>query len=118
MTEKLAYPDTAREDVVDTHHGVAAADPYRWLENDVRTDPRVAEFTGWFEEKLAAHDIDALLDYRRQAPHAVLMHPTDEHLLPVFAALGAADDDYSLAIQSLGTYQRSLAMTNYVFGAA
>lgn len=79
-------------------------------------DPRVAEFTGWFEEKLAAHDIDALLDYRRQAPHAVLMHPTDEHLLPVFAALGAADDDYSLAIQSLGTYQRSLAMTNYVFG--
>ncbi|WCM19455.1 dioxygenase [Paraburkholderia bryophila] len=81
-------------------------------------DPRVAEFTDWFEDRLAAHDIDALLDYRRQAPHAVLMHPTDEHLLPVFAALGAADDDYSLAIQSLGTYQRSLAMTNYVFGTA
>ncbi len=79
-------------------------------------DPRVTEFTDWFETKLAAHDIDALLDYRRQAPHAVLMHPTDEHLLPVFAALGAADDDYSLAIQSLGTFQRSLAMTNYVFG--
>ncbi|MDR6412039.1 DODA-type extradiol aromatic ring-opening family dioxygenase [Paraburkholderia terricola] len=81
-------------------------------------DPRVAEFTGWFEDKLAAHDIDALLDYRRQAPHAALMHPTDEHLLPVFAALGAADDDYSLAIQSLGIYQRTLAMTNYVFGSA
>ncbi|RFU43976.1 class III extradiol ring-cleavage dioxygenase [Paraburkholderia sp. DHOC27] len=81
-------------------------------------DPRVIEFTDWFEEKLAAHDIDALLDYRRQAPHAVLMHPTDEHLLPVFAALGAADDDYTLAIQSLGTYQKSLAMTNYVFGTA
>ncbi len=81
-------------------------------------DPRVAEFTDWFEEKLTARDIDALLDYRRQAPHAVLMHPTDEHLLPVFAALGAADDDYSLTIQSLGTYQRALAMTNYVFGSA
>lgn len=81
-------------------------------------DPRVAEFTDWFEDKLVARNIDALLDYRRQAPHAVLMHPTDEHLLPVFAALGAADDDYSLAIQSLGTYQRSLAMTNYVFGTA
>ncbi|AJY28571.1 catalytic LigB subunit of aromatic ring-opening dioxygenase family protein [Burkholderia thailandensis 34] len=81
-------------------------------------DPRVAEFTGWFEEKLAARDIDALLDYRRQAPHAALMHPTDEHLLPVFAALGAADDDYRLRIQSLGTYQRVLAMTNYVFDPA
>jgi 4,5-DOPA dioxygenase extradiol len=81
-------------------------------------DPRVSEFTDWFEAKLAAHDTDALLDYRRQAPHAVLMHPTDEHLLPVFAALGAADDDYALGIQSLGTYQKALAMTNYVFGTA
>ncbi|MBN3725819.1 DODA-type extradiol aromatic ring-opening family dioxygenase [Burkholderia sp. Ac-20379] len=78
-------------------------------------DPSVAEFTGWFEDKLARRDIDALLDYRAQAPHAVRMHPTDEHLLPVFAALGAADDDYQLGIQSLGTYQRVLAMTNYVF---
>jgi 4,5-DOPA dioxygenase extradiol len=46
------------------------------------------------------------------------MHPSDEHLLPVFAALGAAPDDYRLDIQSLGTYQRSLAMTNYVFDGA
>jgi len=81
-------------------------------------DPRVAEFTAWFEARLAARDIDALLDYRRQAPHAALMHPTDEHLLPVFVALGAADDDYTLGVQSLGTYQRALAMTNYVFGSA
>ncbi|WP_296663205.1 class III extradiol ring-cleavage dioxygenase [Paraburkholderia sp.] len=81
-------------------------------------DPRVAEFTDWFEAHLAARDIDALLDYRRRAPHAQLMHPTDEHLLPVFTALGAADDDYTLGIQSLGTYQRALAMTNYVFGVS
>lgn len=81
-------------------------------------DPRVAEFTEWFENHLAARDIDALLDYRQRAPHAALMHPTDEHLLPVFAALGAADDDYTLGVQSLGTYQRALAMTNYVFGSA
>lgn len=78
-------------------------------------DPRVTEFTDWFETRLAGHDIDALLDYRRQAPHAVSMHPTDEHLLPVFAALGAAGDDYQMRIQPLGTYQRVLAMTNYVF---
>ncbi|PLZ01420.1 dioxygenase [Burkholderia sp. WAC0059] len=80
-------------------------------------DPHVAEFTGWFEDRLRERDLDALLDYRRRAPHAQWMHPTDEHLLPVFAALGAADDDYGLTIQSLGTYQRALAMTNYVFGA-
>lgn len=78
-------------------------------------DPRVAEFTDWFETRLAERDIEAVLDYRRRAPHAALMHPTDEHLLPVYSALGAADDDYSLDIQSLGTFQRALAMTNYVF---
>jgi 4,5-DOPA dioxygenase extradiol len=78
-------------------------------------DPRVAEFTDWFETHLAARDIDALLDYRRLAPHAVSMHPSDEHLLPVFAALGAAGDEYQMRIQPLGTYQRMLAMTNYVF---
>jgi 4,5-DOPA dioxygenase extradiol len=71
-----------------------------------------------FEAKLAERDVDALLDYRRLAPHAALMHPSDEHLLPVFAALGAAPDDYRVGIQSLGTYQRSLAMTNYVFDGA
>lgn len=81
-------------------------------------DPIVAEFTDWIEARLAARDIGALLDYRRQAPHAAHMHPTDEHLLPVFAALGAADDHYRLGIQALGTYDRALAMTNYVFEAA
>lgn len=96
-------------------HNLRAAD---FSARPADADPRVAEFTDWFEARLAAHDIDALLDYRRQAPHAALMHPTDEHLLPVFAALGAADDDYTLGIQSLGTYQKALAMTNYVFGTA
>ncbi|WP_116135370.1 DODA-type extradiol aromatic ring-opening family dioxygenase [Trinickia diaoshuihuensis] len=78
-------------------------------------DPRVAQFTDWFESRLAERDVQALLDYRLRAPHAALMHPTDEHLLPVFAALGAASDDYTLDIQSLGTFQKALAMTNYVF---
>jgi prolyl oligopeptidase len=29
----LAYPDAARGDTVDVHHGQAVADPYRWMEN-------------------------------------------------------------------------------------
>ena len=38
---RLAYPETRRVDLVETQFGVAVADPYRWLENDVRTDPEV-----------------------------------------------------------------------------
>jgi prolyl oligopeptidase len=42
----LPYPATERGDTVDEQFGVKVADPYRWLENDVRTDPKVA---AWVE---------------------------------------------------------------------
>ncbi|MFN7030266.1 MAG: S9 family peptidase, partial [Sphingopyxis sp.] len=40
----LAYPDTARGDTVDPQFGVDVADPYRWLEDDVRVNPKVADW--------------------------------------------------------------------------
>jgi prolyl oligopeptidase len=40
----LAYPETRRETVVETQFGEAVADPYRWLENDVRNDPAVRQW--------------------------------------------------------------------------
>jgi 4,5-DOPA dioxygenase extradiol len=52
--------------------------------------PYVRPFIEWFEEKLQQGDLDALLDYRRLAPFAERAHPTDEHLLPLYFALGAA----------------------------
>lgn len=52
----------------------------------------VQDFTGWMGERLAANDVTGLLDYRAAAPHAVENHPTDEHLLPLYVALGAAGD--------------------------
>lgn len=42
----ITYPATDRGDTVDEQFGVKVADPYRWLENDVRTDPKVA---AWVE---------------------------------------------------------------------
>ncbi|HTQ70463.1 MAG TPA: class III extradiol ring-cleavage dioxygenase [Acidocella sp.] len=50
----------------------------------------VTEFSNWMDEKIMAADMDALADYRRLAPHAVEEHPTEEHLLPLHVALGAA----------------------------
>jgi 4,5-DOPA dioxygenase extradiol len=48
-----------------------------------------AEFNEWLADALAGQRRDDLLDYRRRAPHAVRNHPTDEHLIPLYVALGA-----------------------------
>ncbi len=40
----ITYPDTRRVDQVDVQFGVKVADPYRWLENDVREDKAVADW--------------------------------------------------------------------------
>lgn len=44
MTAPIAYPPTRRQDLVEDHFGIAVADPYRWLENDVRNDKEVADW--------------------------------------------------------------------------
>ncbi|MDE8651386.1 prolyl oligopeptidase family serine peptidase [Novosphingobium album (ex Liu et al. 2023)] len=45
---KITYPETRRDDVVEQQFGEAIADPYRWLENDVRNDREVAD---WVERE-------------------------------------------------------------------
>jgi 4,5-DOPA dioxygenase extradiol len=52
-----------------------------------------AEFDEWGRERLAAKDLDALLDFEHASPAGHLAHPRTEHFAPLFVALGAADDD-------------------------
>lgn len=71
------YPETRSDDIVETIFGDEIADPYRWLENDVRNDPEVADWVerqnivtdgyldtlpgnAWYKDKLGK-----LLDYER-----------------------------------------------------
>lgn len=49
----------------------------------------VAEFTDWVFDAVSAERVDNLVDYRRAAPHAEKNHPTEDHFLPLFTALGA-----------------------------
>ena len=77
-----------------------------------------AAFRLWFAQRAAAADWPALLDYRAQAPHAVLMHPTDEHLLPWFVAAGAGGTHApARRIHASLTYG-CLGMDAYAFGDA
>ncbi|MFA7586505.1 MAG: prolyl oligopeptidase family serine peptidase, partial [Novosphingobium sp.] len=73
----ISYPETRREALVEERFGEAIADPYRWLENDVRADGEVAGWIGrqnaltrsqldrlparaWFAERM-----QGLLDHER-----------------------------------------------------
>lgn len=80
--------------------------------------PYVRPFIGWIEQRLAAGDTAALLDYRRQAPFAERAHPTDEHLLPLFVALGAAGEAARSQRLDAGVDLGFLAMDIYRFDAA
>jgi prolyl oligopeptidase len=53
----LRYPETRKVDIVETQFGVKVADPYRWLEDDVRVNPEVA---AWVKAENAV--TDAYLD--------------------------------------------------------
>src|SRR5438132_12032544 len=44
--QPLKYPNTRRVEQVDDYHGTKVADPYRWLETDVRQSKDVA---AWIE---------------------------------------------------------------------
>ena len=59
-------------------------------ELDEAAAPYVQEFARWVEDALVAQDRERLFDYRRQAPQAARAHPSDEHYLPLYFALGAA----------------------------
>jgi prolyl oligopeptidase len=45
---KLNYPVTRKGEAVDVYHGISVADPYRWLEDDVR---KSAEVAAWVAEQ-------------------------------------------------------------------
>jgi 4,5-DOPA dioxygenase extradiol len=64
-----------------------------WARGQGRPEPYAREFQAWVFEKLEEKDLDALLEYRSRSPHGARAHPTDEHFLPLFVALGAAQED-------------------------
>jgi len=72
--------------------------------------PYVLAFSRWIEAALGRGDLPALLAYREQAPHAERAHPTDDHVLPLFFALGAAGDDLNARYLSREVMYGMLAM--------
>jgi len=70
----------------------------------------VTRFDRWLAEALQQRDLDALVHYRTLAPEAGRNHPTEEHLLPLFVALGAGGapvllhSSYTYGVLSMAVY--------------
>jgi len=79
--------------------------------------PPSAAFRTWVHERSTARDWAALFDYRRQAPAAYDMHPSDEHWLPFYVAAGAGGRDaLPVRVHDAVTFG-CLGMDAYAFGA-
>lgn len=74
-----------------TTHNLAAFKPARGA--DYPPPGWSTDFDAWAAEVMAAHDLDALVDFENAAPAGRVAHPRTEHFAPLFVSLGAAGDD-------------------------
>ena len=77
--------------------------------------PHVAAFADWAAERLATLDTAALVDWETNAPQGRRAHPTPEHLLPLFVALGAAGDGARTSVVHRGYQMGALSMDAWRF---
>jgi 4,5-DOPA dioxygenase extradiol len=75
------------------------------------------DFQAWVKARIDGHALDELADYRRLSRDGVRAHPTDEHFLPLFFALGAAPQNYQAERLYDGIEMGALAMDAYRFDA-
>jgi 4,5-DOPA dioxygenase extradiol len=74
----------------------------------------VTEFTAWMNERLERNDSESLVSVYRNAPFATRNHPTEEHLSPLFVAMGAGGASTVKHVH--GSYEYwVLAMDVYAF---
>ena len=78
-------------------------------------EPYVGEFQDWVRDCIDTRDLDRLSGYRRLSAGGARAHPTEEHFLPLFVALGAAAPDYRAERLIAHVEGGVLAMDAYLF---
>ncbi len=79
------------------------------------TPDYVQQFADWIHTQMTGHHTEVLLNYRQTQPSGSRAHPRDEHLLPLFTALGAAGADAQPEAFYRGIYDHVIAMDGYAF---
>ncbi len=82
-----------------------------YFSDDPEAAARSLRFADWMADKVAKGSSEDLLAYRPRAPDAAFAHPKDDHLLPLFVALGAGEDGTPRVIHR--SLDRTMAMDAY-----
>ena len=93
-------------------HNLGALD---WRDPAAPMPPWAAGFAEWMRTRLASGDREALFDWSALAPDARLAHPTTEHLMPLFVALGAAGPAATVETLHRSHEYGSLALDAFAF---
>ncbi|MCP5268095.1 MAG: dioxygenase [Zoogloeaceae bacterium] len=88
---------------------------YRPTSGEVPAPDYIRRFADWIWMQLQRGSSAALLRYRSLAPDAVRAHPSEEHLLPLLVALGAAGNDWRVERLYSGISDHALAMDSFAF---
>jgi len=79
--------------------------------------PKAKDFDDWLGDRIWAGDREALINYRAEAPHAEWAHPTDEHLMPLYVAMGAAGEKAVGRVLHQGIEHGNIGMSAFAFNS-
>lgn len=99
-----AVRELGKEDILvigsgSTVHNLSTVD---WNANKAKE--WAVEFDSWLIEKVEKNDIQALFNYRQTAPYAKLAIPREEHIVPMFIAMGSGNKDKSKLLHQSYAY--------------
>ena len=99
-----------------THNLGDAIGAYRAGRADDPPPEWASAFAAWLTDTIEAGAVGDLLEYRERAPGAVKANPEDDHLMPLYVALGAGDADAPGRRIHESFMYRSLSMDAFAFG--
>lgn len=110
-----ALRDLRQDDVLVLASGNATHNLREMLPDGSAVPGWVTAFASWLRQKVTEGNTEDLLDYRDSAPFAERNHPTEEHFLPLFVALGAGTPGLPGRIIHNALSYGVLAMDAYAF---
>lgn len=96
-------------------HNLGDVGNFHGEKNDFAEANYVYEFSRWMETKILDGDIDNLLQFQSRAPHANRAHPTLEHILPLYIALGAAGVSWQAELIHRSCIYGVINLDSYMF---